>query len=384
MTATKTICRCNHCSAEIEFETERVGETALCPFCAMDTTLYIPGGQQQPPSPEPEPVRQEPSSQPMAKRIKRRELAGWWSILEIIGWLAFLPGLLLFIAALATMSSAPGGPGFIFACFAAVPLLFGAAMLTAARRASIRWLCSNCGNKLTDEAARICAVCRAPLAVLALGLFMPSGSAQLFTIDDFEDTGSHSGTSADLTFYDAPGAIGGSRWVRMAVRDVPVPEPVATWGSGQIHFDQTDPTLLILSYGSPSGTLDTDRHLHLDLTPWAGLQIEVLSMSRPFDIQVGTLSYQQESGGLGEYSSGGMFFINEPGTYVLPFSHLSGSSDFTDIAGLELVIGGFILDAPAEFTLGQVNLTAVPEPSTYAVLFGLGLVGFALYRRFSA
>lgn len=38
-----TICRCNLCSGEIEFESDRAGETVTCPHCASDTELYVPG-----------------------------------------------------------------------------------------------------------------------------------------------------------------------------------------------------------------------------------------------------------------------------------------------------------------------------------------------------
>ena len=35
-------CLCNHCSTPLEFEEDRVGQTADCPECGLDTTLYKP------------------------------------------------------------------------------------------------------------------------------------------------------------------------------------------------------------------------------------------------------------------------------------------------------------------------------------------------------
>lgn len=35
-------CKCNVCSAPIEFKLEQNGEAITCPHCQMETTLYIP------------------------------------------------------------------------------------------------------------------------------------------------------------------------------------------------------------------------------------------------------------------------------------------------------------------------------------------------------
>jgi DNA-directed RNA polymerase subunit RPC12/RpoP len=37
-----TVCPCNNCSGNLEFDAARVGETAKCPHCGMDTVLFIP------------------------------------------------------------------------------------------------------------------------------------------------------------------------------------------------------------------------------------------------------------------------------------------------------------------------------------------------------
>jgi hypothetical protein len=43
-TSQATICRCELCSGEIEFESQYAGQTVTCPHCAAETRLYIPGG----------------------------------------------------------------------------------------------------------------------------------------------------------------------------------------------------------------------------------------------------------------------------------------------------------------------------------------------------
>jgi DNA-directed RNA polymerase subunit RPC12/RpoP len=37
-----TVCPCNNCSGNLEFDPEHVGETVACPHCAVDTVLFIP------------------------------------------------------------------------------------------------------------------------------------------------------------------------------------------------------------------------------------------------------------------------------------------------------------------------------------------------------
>lgn len=95
--------------------------------------------------------------QQTAKRVKRRLGFGLFSIVELLGWPLFLMGLCILVGSLFMKAGAGGWfGGFAFT-------LFGYAMIFNARKASTYWLCSNCGNRLTDKEARMCAVCRAPL-----------------------------------------------------------------------------------------------------------------------------------------------------------------------------------------------------------------------------
>lgn len=36
-------CHCRNCDGHIEFDPSAAGQTATCPHCGMDTTLFIPG-----------------------------------------------------------------------------------------------------------------------------------------------------------------------------------------------------------------------------------------------------------------------------------------------------------------------------------------------------
>ena len=66
MTNNLTICRCNLCSGEIEFEAARAGETITCPHCAMETVLYLPGGSR------PSDPRQKSATPPAADNGEQR------------------------------------------------------------------------------------------------------------------------------------------------------------------------------------------------------------------------------------------------------------------------------------------------------------------------
>ena len=65
---------------------------------------------------------------------------------------------------------------------------------------------------------------------------------------------------------------------------------------------------------------------------------------------------------------------------------VSTSLDFSPYAGqdvrvsFELFVPGDY-NGPGSFKLDNVSLTAVPEPATYGLIAGAGLVGFAVWRR---
>jgi DNA-directed RNA polymerase subunit RPC12/RpoP/predicted nucleic acid-binding Zn ribbon protein len=42
MNASLVKCRCNSCSQYIEFEPQQAGQTIACPYCNLDTMLFVP------------------------------------------------------------------------------------------------------------------------------------------------------------------------------------------------------------------------------------------------------------------------------------------------------------------------------------------------------
>lgn len=40
--ASWTVCPCNNCSGNLEFDSAHAGETVNCPHCGMDTVLFMP------------------------------------------------------------------------------------------------------------------------------------------------------------------------------------------------------------------------------------------------------------------------------------------------------------------------------------------------------
>lgn len=179
---THTTCRCAACNGEIEFESTRAGETITCPWCAQETDLYIPGGlarvEAPPPVPAPIPVTLVTPPSPPGRRIKRRDFFGWWSIIEIIGYLIFLPAAFVLVATLVGFLTSKGnepelaGAAVLGFILAGLPALVGFCMILGAHRLATTWLCGNCGNKLSDRAAIICAVCHSALRMFLL--FVPS------------------------------------------------------------------------------------------------------------------------------------------------------------------------------------------------------------------
>lgn len=64
-------------------------------------------------------------------------------------------------------------------------------------------------------------------------------------------------------------------------------------------------------------------------------------------------------------------------TYALTFA--TEDSGFTDIAGFQLIANG--VGAPLAFTLENLSASPIPEPSTYAALFGAAALALATRRR---
>jgi hypothetical protein len=168
MILTKQVtCRCNACNGEIEFEASRAGETITCPICAMDTTLYIPHVATRMASAPPpnfpatqqlvqQPVLTAPIVQTHATKIKKRSRVGWFSMIEIGGWLITVPSAFCSLGGVLVNSL---GMFFVFGVFTVA----GVAMLYTARKLSTRYLCSACMIQLPNKEVRLCPNCKLPL-----------------------------------------------------------------------------------------------------------------------------------------------------------------------------------------------------------------------------
>ncbi len=76
------------------------------------------------------------------------------------------------------------------------------------------------------------------------------------------------------------------------------------------------------------------------------------------------------------------FAVGTPTTVYVPITW--GAFNKTNITDFNLGGGNPAGSATFNMTISQLELNTVPEPSTYAAIFGLGALGFAMVRRFRA
>jgi DNA-directed RNA polymerase subunit RPC12/RpoP len=143
-------CPCNVCSAKIEFEPSRAGETIACPHCGMDTLLYIPSlSRTQTATLLEAPAAQVPAhgqtliqiglgaQAAFARRKRGSKTSPAGIICELIGFI------LLFLFPIGT--------------------ILGIALMIAGYQVSRIWRCSNCGNVITDKEVLICPTCKSQM-----------------------------------------------------------------------------------------------------------------------------------------------------------------------------------------------------------------------------
>jgi hypothetical protein len=72
------------------------------------------------------------------------------------------------------------------------------------------------------------------------------------------------------------------------------------------------------------------------------------------------------------------FTMGSPSTATLSFGAPQAGFNFTNVTGMVLTMGG---TSGQSVTVTLDQLTAVPEPSTYAAVFGLACLGTAIVRK---
>lgn len=211
---------------------------------------------------------------------------------------------------------------------------------------------------------------RFPLLVLTLAAAATARADLVFSFDfDSVAAGSNAGvldTSA-LSFHNATTAFlqdadgldipGTSHWVVDAATDawspVTIDSPVA-WGFGT----------------APSGTNG--------LNAFNGAVF--LKFDQPYTLT--DFSVTLDNSTLGDLGTSSIWFVSATGTLgqldfdaTVPGVTVASSADLAGVSGVVLQGGGFYDNL-------TVSVSAIPEPSTYALWGGLGCLGFVAWRRF--
>ena len=142
-------CPCNVCSAKIEFEPSRAGETMNCPQCGMDTILYLPSLARPKADAVPQPLAQPPIAGPTLVQVGLAAPATFARRKR--GRKTSIPGILCELIGLVLLVLFPIGT------------VIGIALIIAGYNVSRIWRCSNCGNLMADKEVLICATCKSQM-----------------------------------------------------------------------------------------------------------------------------------------------------------------------------------------------------------------------------
>lgn len=147
-------------------------------------------------------------------------------------------------------------------------------------------------------------------------------------------------------------------------------------GTGYLNYDRQQNISFYLGYGKWAKSLvgGDPVLLNVDLTAGGADRFALTLSAAPgafsILISVADNTFFENSGQ--EYLSG-----DGPGTYYLSFSEFSGV-DFEKIGSIGLQTG---LAGPGEYRFDDFRTaSAVPEPATYGIVFGLALAAYALRR----
>jgi hypothetical protein len=154
-------CACEHCAGEFEIPPAYIGRRHECPHCHRETVIAAMQQPPLPPAPAPKPPL---APQQKPRKIEKPKDWGWWSLVSAIGYLIAIPPflviLIIIIGALSSSEPAPNaafGIGFVLL----IPAVLGAAIVSIGAASGRRIVCSECGNRVTDRGAKVCAVCNA-------------------------------------------------------------------------------------------------------------------------------------------------------------------------------------------------------------------------------
>jgi hypothetical protein len=138
------ICRCPSCGGAINYTEEDSGHIEACPHCSARLTLPATGI-------------------PVATRQQVRRGGAAWVLLKFVGLLILIASFvwLLLLVSPILMGNATAN-AWAVAGYASLPALLGIVagyvVLTLARKAGVRFVCSNCGKPIKKKAT-VCAGC---------------------------------------------------------------------------------------------------------------------------------------------------------------------------------------------------------------------------------